>query len=291
MKNILKKLNEPFPEQKDFKYELRSMGLIAIFVTLFLYVFEPFGLNFYPGPYLFFICAGFGLVTILFGLLFRFIDIKVLKLQKDVSSWTLGKWIMNTLCLILTISVGNFLYLSLLNYGLNWDVFDAPFYAFLWMIVDTFLVGIFPIALSGLIMQLRASKQYQSQAADLQTNLSKPKNDAQKITLSSQNGNQSLAVETSTILFVESMQNYVTVHHLTEQRLQKTVLRNTISNIEQQLASTSVIRCHRSFLVNTDLVEKVAGNAQGLRLALTNLPETTIPVSRKYIATLRAQIS
>jgi len=38
------------------------------------------------------------------------------------------------------------------------------------------------------------------------------------------------------------------------------------------------------------LIEKVAGNAQGLRLSLSNLSDVEIPVSRKYIAALKSLI-
>jgi DNA-binding LytR/AlgR family response regulator len=83
------------------------------------------------------------------------------------------------------------------------------------------------------------------------------------------------------------MQNYVSVCFQKDGISQKELLRNTIKNLETQIQSSVLIRCHRSFMVNSDLIEKVEGNAQGLRLNLKNLEDFEVPVSRKYIPILK----
>ena len=92
------------------------------------------------------------------------------------------------------------------------------------------------------------------------------------------------------IRYAEAMQNYVTVWFLDNDSLQKEVLRATVSSIEEQLSDCAVIRCHRSYLVNVDAVEKVTGNAQGLRLKLSGITQEEVPVSRSYINKIRAFI-
>ena len=83
------------------------------------------------------------------------------------------------------------------------------------------------------------------------------------------------------------MQNYVTVWFLKDGKLTKEMLRATIASVEEKFAGTDVIRCHRSFLVNVDCIEKVSGNAQGLRLQLKGLSEMEVPVSRSFIPKIR----
>jgi DNA-binding LytR/AlgR family response regulator len=58
--------------------------------------------------------------------------------------------------------------------------------------------------------------------------------------------------------------------------------------MEEQLQSTAVVRCHRSFLINVNAIEHVSGNAQGLRLQLVMVSGVEVPVSRSYIPKLRA---
>ena len=70
---------------------------------------------------------------------------------------------------------------------------------------------------------------------------------------------------------------------LDENTLKKVTYRVTLSSLEIQLKeASSLIRCHRSYLVNLNKVKNISGNAQGLKLELINQSEI-IPVSRNYI--------
>lgn len=285
MNNLLKKLNEPFPEDTSLRNNLLSVIGIGVFVTLFLYLIQPFDLHLYPKDPLG-ICIGFGLVTIFASLLFEFFTMYVLRIQKDVPSWTLWKWIVNAIFLIGFISICNYLYMTILmGWGsLNWQRFG-------FMIFSTLVVGIFPVVFSGMMIQINAYKRNQVQAESIQSNLAATIQKEQLINLTSQNNNQTLQVAVANLFYLEAQQNYVSICHLKEGEIEKTVFRNTIKQMEAQLESTSLFRCHRSFMVNTELIENVAGNAQGLRLSLTNLPDFEVPVSRKYIPALKTLIS
>ena len=68
-----------------------------------------------------------------------------------------------------------------------------------------------------------------------------------------------------------------------ENKLKKVTHRVTLSSFEIQLKEvSSLVRCHRSYMVNLNKVKNISGNAQGLKLELINHSEI-IPVSRKYI--------
>ncbi|MEM9261690.1 MAG: LytTR family DNA-binding domain-containing protein, partial [Bacteroidota bacterium] len=64
-------------------------------------------------------------------------------------------------------------------------------------------------------------------------------------------------------------------------------IRATLSGLEQQLRASTILRCHRSYLVNPNHIRQARGNAQGLRLSLVALEEE-VPVSRAYVSQLRA---
>ena len=160
--------------------------------------------------------------------------------------------------------------------------------SFFTIIISTWVIGIFPIVFSGIIIQLRNYKANQIHAANISTTLPSTTLPSKKITIFSQNKKNEFEVNLHDLLFVEAMQNYVSIYFLKENKIQKEIIRATLSKVEQQLSDTPIIRCHRSYLVNPNQIQKVEGNAQGLRLTLHQLEDTQIPVSRKYIPALKA---
>lgn len=285
MKQFLKKLNEPFPEDTSLRHNVQSIIGIGLFVTFFLYFLRPFGLHDYPKNPIW-ICLRFGVLTILAGIVYDLFGTYVLNLKKDGPSWTLWKWIINAIGIVLFISICNYLFMTFL---MGWGFFN--WYRFTNMLFSTFIVGIFPIIFSGMIVQMNAYKRNQKQATNLQATLATPEESTQIITVTSQNNSQSLTIPITDLLYIEAMQNYVAIGSIQEGKFEKALFRNTITQMEVQLANTSLFRCHRSFLVNIHLIENVAGNAQGLRLTLKELPDVKIPVSRKYIPALKKLIT
>ena len=74
------------------------------------------------------------------------------------------------------------------------------------------------------------------------------------------------------------------VFHLKgELKVKKAVIRNSISDIEQQLSNIPyIVRTHRAFIVNARQVCSKKGNSLGYRLKLS-CTDDEIPVSRKNI--------
>ncbi len=286
MKRFFQKLNEPFPEPDSPIENIKGTIAIGIFIAVFLYVFQIGGFHTYPHLNAIMICINFGLITIAVTLFFDWFTSKILKINRNHSSWTLKKWIFSMFTLLMLISVANYVYYYYLAGATN----NTGWKYFLMMMINTMSVGIFPVVFLGLIIQIRAITKNQEQASNLKTHLPKPISSDQSITLLSNNKNQEFKINVNDIFYMESMQNYVSVCYQKEGQPKKELLRNTIKNIETQLSDTSLIRCHRSFIVNTNLIKNVEGNAQGLRLDLIDFDEIQIPVSRKYIKILRSKI-
>ena len=284
MKKILKKLNEPFPESNSFQDDFRFIVGVGIFVTFFLFFLQPFGMNRYPGNP-FWICVVFGMITIIAATAYEFFCTYILKLKKDIPTWTLGKWILFTIGLVGTIATSNYLFL----YFMGWVATGLA--DFVQIFISTLFIGIFPVVLSGLMIQIKANKRHQIQANDMQEVLPIAPPTSEIITLTAQSNQPALTLPIHQLFYLEAMQNYVSIHYLKDHQIEKVLFRHTISAMEKQLQNTSIIRCHRSYLVNTNLIEKVAGNAQGLRLTLKGLPDVQIPVSRKYIPVLKQLIA
>ncbi len=298
MQKLIKALNEPFPDQSDICKTTKDSIIVGVFVTLFLYLFKPFDLSNYQGNH-FVVCFSFGIITTMISLLYDVVTRQLFKIQKDLTNWTMWKWMIDVLCMILIIAIANYCFLCLYFQYFEWNL-----YSFLRMLWSTFLVGIFPVILFGLVAQRKASFENEQAAAAIQPLLSVP-NQPQKeplkkvepkeefpelIQLNSQNKNHSLNLRVEQFLYAESLQNYVGVHYVKNDQVEKEVLRSTISSIASTCEHSSIIRCHRSFIVNTLHIEKVEGNAQGLRLTLKQVDDVVIPVSRKFINLLKQKI-
>ena len=69
------------------------------------------------------------------------------------------------------------------------------------------------------------------------------------------------------------------------------MIRSSMKNTEMQLSNNrKIIRCHKSFIANLNLVNKISGNAQGLKLLFDNY-NISVPVSRNKTKEIREYIS
>jgi len=283
MINVIQRLKEPFPDRASGKQNLRNFIGVGIFVWLFLFVLQPFG-TWGSWSMQLLICASFGALTILFGWLFDLLTTKVFRIKTYGPKWTLGKWILLSMGLITWIAFGNVLLVAVL-FGHSWMDMTFP----LKMLFNTLLVGIFPLTFSGLMVQLRAARKFADEARQLTPTIPTVQTASiQPVAIPAQT-NQSLTIAPSDVRYAEAMQNYVTVYYMQGDELSKELIRSTISSIEKAFEGSDIIRCHRSFLVNRSAITDISGNAQGLKLQVQDIPDTTIPVSRTYIPRLKAQ--
>lgn len=96
-------------------------------------------------------------------------------------------------------------------------------------------------------------------------------------------GTLRLSVKAGMILYLEAADNYVYIHYLDGGNQVRQLLRNNLKKLEEELVKTSLVRCHRSFMVNSDKVSLIRRNKEGLMLEL-DLPEKlNIPVSKSYV--------
>lgn len=271
---IYKLLNKPFPEPANTFGLLKSTVVISAFVTFFLFVFQPFGIA-SLGQEKFIVCLGFGGTTFVAILIYEAIIGRVLKRKGRLEHWTFGKWIMNNLAIILTISLANFFYARLLLFGfIDWELFPA-------MIYGTFMIGIIPVMVIGGLSMVIQEKKYQSIARDINRQKAAQPNTPV--------GDAGLLfdIPVNQIQFVEALQNYVSIGYLDpEGQFRKQTERATLRHVLEETTGSPIIKTHRSFLVNQNAITSVTGNAQGLLLELNNT-DKKIPVSRSFIPVFR----
>lgn len=91
-----------------------------------------------------------------------------------------------------------------------------------------------------------------------------------------------LSVKRTNLLYIESADNYVCIWYLNKGNLTKFMLRNSLKAIEESLAETNVMRCHRSYMVNFDQVKVIRREKDGIymELGIDKVPD--IPISKTY---------
>lgn len=261
---------------------------ITVFVGLFMVIFQPFGLSGYTGDGKFLLLAGYGLVTFLL-LLFDLILIPALAPGFfSERNWTVWKELIFLLWILFTIGLGNLLYTSYffhLNLSLNNILFIQLF---------TVAIGVIPITTITIVKQNVLNRKNRIGAGHLSDIITERKQSelpGDVIRFASDNGKDEMAVRVADLLLIDAEGNYITIHYLKNGLPSSALLRNTLLYAEGVLADyPQIFKCHRSFLVNLDRIQKVNGNSQGYRLVIPGLSDE-IPVSRANSARLKELLS
>jgi len=271
-------LKQPYP----FYYKNRSLFFFIFFLFLlafgFNYFFKPF--NVYEPEHkmdYFWISLIHSFTPVVIAILF----LPFLRKPNIEYQWTVGKEILLIAIFLFLIGATQFL--------LRDVVYDNPnnwsWRYFYEEIRNTFLVGVLLISILISLNYNRLNSQNIKKAAQLhfekdQLPINIP---TYSIHIKTQVKGDDFELNPSHFLFAKSDGNYTEVHVQKGDSIEKLLKRISIKDLESQLEAVStIVRTHRSYLVNLSFVKKVTGNAQGYRL---NLKETDnlVPVSRNMI--------
>jgi len=277
MLNFLKK---PYPSREAKKKSLVIALCTGVFVGSFLFVFRPFGLHGLKSTVGILMIFGYGVITFFVTSLFLyFIPVWFPKFQDD-RIWTVGKEILYINIMILFIAAFNTLYTPLLS---PYNSVDLS--SFLIMTVNTFLVGLIPITFLIYRNQNKLALKYTAESESIQLSKEEitPKLESVKLEF----GVESMEIVPEHLLYIESVGNYSKLVNQFDSENGTKLIRTTMKNLEPQIHSAHIIRCHRSYFVNLKKVIDVKGNAQGFKLSLHDCAHV-VPVSRKYVPIVKA---
>lgn len=267
-------LLKPYPFPSSLKDKILTSLGFGNFVFLFLILFKPFNFSQLENNTVYFALI-YGLITlsiILFNLL-------IIPKIFNLNNWNIYKMLLFLIEVIIFIGVANTIFSRQVN-----EFFTKKEYDYLFFIVNTFLIGIFPIFIYIYISEKIASKKHQILAQKIATiHNTQPKtvNDVEVI-LNGENKNEQLPILLEKILYISYEKNYVSVFYLHNEHVKETLLRTSLNKIENQLSSyKSIVRCHKSYIVNTSNVITIKGNARSYLLQIKNI-DLLIPVSRSF---------
>jgi len=258
----------------------------ATTIYLFLLIFKPFNIGkmaeYFPMPiYLF----GYCLTTFCSFILFDFILPQYFKALYNPVEWTLGKNIIKIVLQIFVVGFLNFLYeLYLSTLVKNSYTSSIPIIElFVRMEFYTVAVGSLPTVI--LFMMTERILQYRNQTISkkIMDNIIhlKTTQTIDKITIPSNNKNESLSLFKQQLLCIKAEGNYANVFYVDVGQVKSMLIRNTLTTIIINIEDISIKRCHISYIVNFDKVTRAYGNAKNINLQIEEL-DFEIPVSRKF---------
>jgi len=97
-----------------------------------------------------------------------------------------------------------------------------------------------------------------------------------------------LSIAPSSILYVSSEFNYITIHYLDAGKVKEYRLRASLKSLET-INSKNLVRCQRSYFVNPEHITVLRRDPEGFIFAELNIPEVpAVPVSKQYYNSLSA---
>ncbi len=104
------------------------------------------------------------------------------------------------------------------------------------------------------------------------------------------NGTLKLTINSDSLYYIESQDNYVKIYYENQDKLLSYMLRCRTKAIEENLAETNMVRCHRSFMVNVMKINHIKKGGKARYIVLTNNNIKPIPVSKSYFKNLVEKI-
>ncbi|GAA3562960.1 hypothetical protein GCM10022395_11960 [Snuella lapsa] len=102
------------------------------------------------------------------------------------------------------------------------------------------------------------------------------------ITITEESGKVSLAIKPNQLVYVKSAGNYLELFYLKGDKLAKELIRGSVKNFEAKIADNTIIRTHRSYLVNLQHLSSFKKTRKGYALTIQHVPNEIIPISPSY---------
>ena len=107
--------------------------------------------------------------------------------------------------------------------------------------------------------------------------------DEKKITLFDNSGVLKMSVSLSSLYYIESDDNYIIVwYEDINKELKKYMLRCRLKTVEESFKGSSLVRCHRKYVVNMDKVKVLRKEKDGYQLNLENDTIPPIAITKTY---------
>ena len=262
------------------KYLVETVLFVVLFSIIFMLLYSPFSatawFGFVPFSRLLTTLSFYGVSLVLFSLskylLYRVYAVRPLSVGGYLW-WIAGEFLVVALLYIL----------FTIAFGLRGSALAPTFY--LRVVLCVSLVLAIPYALITLYAGYRG-KNEELNLMKLNRSLDGEGEREHLIHFNDNNGVRKISVDADKLYYIESQDNYVRIYYELEGKLPSYMLRCKTQRIEEMLAGTPLIRCHRSYIVNTNKIKSYKNNHDRATIVLTHPEAKQIPVSKSYYKTV-----
>lgn len=264
--------NKPLSFFITHKYKWTISISLGLFLYLFMAVFLPFGISNYDPNHRYtadflLTLAFFMLGTSAMALLNEFLIKPIL-----INSISLLNVVLWSIWLIFILGLTNFFIYNIIG---NWHDFSLS--SGIDFVLNVSSVFIFPVVGIFFYFKYNALKfQYEQ----VLTNRDQSVDGKAMLLFQGQGSNEHISLALEDFLYAKAQDNYVELYYVTNQTIQKELLRTTMSKVLKNLHSKWMYRCHRSYMINLFNVRSIKGGSQ-TRLYLNHISQP-IPVSSSF---------
>lgn len=117
---------------------------------------------------------------------------------------------------------------------------------------------------------------------DMRATVPQQKDTPKMINLHDNNGTLRLSINNDALYYLESEDNYIKVYYKHQERILSYMLRSRTRSVEESLKDTSMVRCHRSYIVNINKIQFMEEDRRMHYITLNDKSIARIPVSKSY---------
>jgi len=258
---------------KDKSTLITQVMFVSIFALVFINIYAPFNASSWTelGRLEFFFYSSVMILIGMLGIVVSKLIFFLIMGRIRMSYLIFGLWHLAEIVLMATI----YLVVDLVLLKSGMELVDR----FMTLLFITLMVLAIPYSISWLYLSM---KDKRTKLEDLTNNTSQEFREKKMITFRDETEKLRFSIKSEDILFVESTDNYVTVHSMEKGKVKKIMLRNTMKRLEKELDGTLIHRCHRSYMVNFENIKLVKLISTNLYIYMDSPEEIRIPVSKSY---------
>ncbi|MFW5821430.1 MAG: LytTR family DNA-binding domain-containing protein, partial [Bacteroidota bacterium] len=258
----------------DRKNTTRQLIFTSVFALVFINLYSPFGVNTWQLTQLqlFFYSS----LVILAGLLIIALSRIIMYLVTNYRQLSIGNYILWIAAEIVSLAI---VYVLLQYYIISppADLFSA----FKESLKVTMLVLLLPYTISYLYLSWREKNKKLEQLSSSRESESNPV--PLHMPFRDEKGELRFSLKSEDLLYLEAADNYVKIHYMDGKRIQNFMIRNSLKNLEKDLSTWGIIRCHRSYMVNFARVKIIRKEKDGLILEMDTEDGLSLPISETYV--------
>ncbi len=265
------------PADLTWQESLKLIAATALWITVVLLVFRPYGLRNFAFVDLVFIVFGFAVVNA------SVLGADLLLLPRllpgwfNPRRWTPWKGASWVIFLNSSVALANLVFVATLS---PWVKINLQFLMRAEMVSATFVLV--PLLFTTLPLRKRPPRQKPSMPGRANDPI---------IVLKDEKGRICMSLKEGELLFITAAQNYVEIVWRRNGRLERTLLRNSLKGIEQNVHRyPMLVRCHRAYIVNIRKTAFLKRNGYSYHLILQE-ESIKIPVSRRYLPGVKQRLS